>query len=61
MLIEEGKLESLWMMMMVKVYEGFKKVLGSLEYRVYVGVFIGLDGVYWVEIICEVVLGRVLI
>lgn len=59
--IEEGKPESPWMMTTVKAYEGLKKALGSSEYRAYAGVFTGLDGAYWVEIIREVAPGRVLI
>jgi len=52
--IEEGKPESPWMMTTEKAYEGIKKALGSSEYRAYAGVFTGLDGAFWIEIIKEI-------
>ena len=51
--IIENKVESPWMIISKKAFEGIKKIIGKSGYRAFEGVNTALNGVYWIDILSE--------
>jgi len=51
--IIENKVESPWMIISKKAFEGIKKIIGKSEYRAFEGVNTALNGVYWIDVLSE--------
>lgn len=51
--VKKGKPETSWMIITKKSYDAVQKAMRSSEYNAYAGVYTGLNGAYWVEIISK--------